>query len=399
MLWTDEYWKKLRGRMIGLALSKGVLLEDAEDMANDAVVALLEHLDGARNPKNYYCGTFRNLLMGWMRRKYGPRAVDLPVELLADASPLGMEMDPFKLQLLYFAAAVRHVVTFGLQYARGTTVLLLDRSSIEMSSVRMASHYLSEVLDRLVAAGLTSSKTRKKKVDRFRDLLVKSLDHVAVYTDLEDVAEPAPGDTDNRIVIDDGEGGRRELSGNASEAVTLIGMLFRDISVWDAIEHAVAVEDEVFEGRDRGVSQWFFAIEDEHPPEDDEVADVVFHLQKLFKDDRAAGEVGVTGLGPRGVTVVADVDGDDVMVLAPTGEQGLGEPLDAGAVGELVEQGFDPPSSEIDAYHVVLDVTTKDHLTDVPRTMLETLESYGWRPEDGWEWYCEIYPDEVDDTN
>lgn len=147
------------------------------------------------------------------------------------------------------------------------------------------------------------------------------------------------------------------------------------------------VEAEVWEGRDCGTSIWACAIADDRPDTAD-VDDVVGEVQRLWQW-APGGQLVLTTEGPCKVSLQVTAERGELQVTAPTAAQ-CGLPLSAEEERMLGDLDYQPPDDELDAYHVLLDITQKDQLEREVPVLFDTLEHvYGWCPEDGFSWQCE----------
>ena len=317
------------------------------------------------------------------------------VNALRQAEHAGPPVDAEVLQWMFLAGVIRQVLHFGRRQERGHVELLLLESRINPSSVLMAFTYLARVLD----TAPVDPHTRRGARALFQRLFERALDRVQV--DTTTVVPPEERDGPERGGwVEDGDA-RRELSGNAADAVEMMRLLYPSVPEPVAIEHAMAVEAEVWAGRDRGTSLWAFAIRDEH--EEDGTRELGDELKELWAWPHG-GELTITAeAGGCEITLEVVADERVLMLDAPTGEMCFGRPLSSDAVSALVDElEFDPPDDDSDCYHMDLDIRRKDQNDKVVAFLFETLEVYGWDATDdlfGWE--CEFWmpEDEVEDED
>lgn len=260
MLWDEETWKKMQGRMLGAARAMGAQEADAEDMASKAALALLERVEKSADPEN-------------------------PVEIDNPAA--------------YMRGALRNI--------------------------------------------------GKSPVNRHHK---------------EDILEDPHASVGLACEVDQGEP--------------------------VAIDHAVAVEKEVWQGRNFGESGFMFMHTHEHVPEDEDLDDLTDQLKRLWKWEDG-GELVLTITEPRRLDLRVTAREKAFLVEAPTGEQCFGAPLPREA-DEILREVFkyDPPDEEMDCNYTILDPERAENVGDVANFLLGTLEHvYGWDPDDGVEWECE----------
>lgn len=380
MLFGKKNLRSMWERVFKVAMSLGEKPEDAEDMASKAVLAFMECDDEVNNPEAYANGVLRNL-------RRGPRNGRHRREIILEDPHRGQveprcEMDDGEVMLRQ-AAALQHVLHFGRRPRRGTTALLTRASRIDPGSVEMAFIYINTVLARVPVA----PKTRRKGKHLYGELLRKAEDRVTV--DRERMPD-SPDAFARRPEAWVGEDAEHELSGNATEAVKLLRLLFPTVSEPEAIDLAVAVEQEVWRDRDRGVSHYMFLHSDDYPPEDEDRDALAVQLKGLWKWEDG-GELVLTVDDPCKIDLKVTARDRAFLVQAPTGEQCFGAPLPAEAEGCLLEAlEYDPPDEEVDAYYTILEPQKADHIGDVAEFILDTLlYAYGWNPNDGVEWVCE----------
>lgn len=394
MLWTGVHWEDLRKRMYASARKAGASHEDAEDMSQQAALEFMERWEKARDRNKYPWGILRNLKAKPRNGRHKREVIieDANVFRRDEVAPLGVNAGA--LQWMFLATTIRQVLHFGPLQERGRVSLLLRESRIDPSSAIMQLTYLAKLLDEAPV----DHHTRNSARERFQRLFEKALDRVQVDTETVHGVEN-PMNSGTMGWREDKNGNRRELSGNASEGLELMRLLFPRLPEPVAMDHAEAVEEEVWAGRDRGVSVWAFKIEDD-PQEDEDVREVSEQLKELWKWPHG-GELRVTAETVTGDVAVRVFADDRVLYLdVPTGEMCFGQPLSSDAVQLLKDLGYDPPDEESDCYHMDLDIRNRDHNEDVVEFVFETLETvYGWDPDDPFAWACEFCgPDEEDEA-
>ena len=383
MLWSEQTWQNLWTRMIEVAKKSARNEAEAEDMAAEATLSLLEHLDDVEvSEKAYLWGALRNIMKkpGKKIRSREPiPAVPYKEQELPDH-----ERDDSAKWMLESAAALQQVLAFGRQQKRGTTTLLLRASRIDLTSSEMTFRYIFRVLK----TAPVDPKTRRKGLTLFWQLMKRAAERVTVDTehmpDARDAFELRP-----EAWIGE-EHDLRELSGDAADAAKLLRLLFPRMPEPVAMDHAVKVEAEVWKDRDRGVSHYMFLHHDEHPPEEADHDGLVEQLKRLWKWED--GDKLVLTARCAGVDVAIKLIARDkaFLVEAPTGEQVFGASLPGVAEEVLLEAlEYDPPDEEVDAYYTILEPEKPDHMEGVAEFLLSTLEyCYGWNPDDSIGWEC-----------
>lgn len=397
MLWSNEHWKTLRDKAYQIARALGAGHHEADDSAQTAILALKKRRDRAlageqeplRNPEGYLYRAIERMVKKPENGRRQWEVIKDPTTLQEMQGHGARAADDVP-QWMIDAAAVLQVVHFGQLQELGRVVLLPASSRIDPSSVEMARAYIARLLDTAPVA----RKTRKKAKEKFARLWARALQRVRVdmtgVIDEEDYEEPG------KVDWLDMNGARRELSGNASDGVALLRLLFPRMHMLKAVEHAVAVVDEVWAGRDRGTSLWAFHID----REPDKVREVEHHLKELWRWPYS-GELTVTAGEECDICIRVTVVEGVFMVDAPTGEQCFGRPLSSDAVEVLVEDlGYEPPDDEDDGYFVGYEFDKKDHVEDLVALIFDTLEVYGWDSSEDFDWACEYDgPDDEEDED
>ncbi len=404
MLWSNEYWKRLRDKAYKIARALGASHVDADDIAQTAVLALEKRCDRALageaepldNPGGYLYRTIMRLVAKPQNGRRWWEELNGDEVFFEEAGDGSGDLERYALQCMVHAGAIRQVLQFGEQQERGHVAVLVRESRFDPSSVEMADTYIEKLLDEAPA----DDKTRRKAKKKYRRLMARALRRVEVDT------ETVLGDVDRE---DSGlrgwaeaDGVRRELSGNATEGVELLRLLIPSMAEPVAMEHAIATERKVWAGRDRGTSLWAFGIHDNQ--EDDGIREVEDELKELWRwttrkqcpkswDGNRCGELTVTGsTGSGEVTIRVMADQGMLMLDAPTGEMCFGQPLPVSVVAVVVDDlEYDPPDEESDCFHMDLEIRKKDHNARVASFIFETLEVYGWAPVGDFEWACEFW--------
>ncbi len=389
MLWDEQTWKKMRDRMFRAARAMGAQEADAEDMASKAALALLEGVERCADPDNpeeivnpsgYMWGSLGKIRHAHMKSRDRDKAI--ADALHEDLGP-GNEVDQGTLEALELAAALEQVLRFGRNQGRGTTTLVLRASRINLSSVKMMLRYLSRVLEKAPV----DPKTRRKGLKLFARLMRQAMDRVKL--DPKHYPED-PGAFEQRpegFIV--GEDHQRPLSGNAGAGLRLLRLLFPRMPEPVAIEHAVAVEEEVWQGRRFGQSGFMYLHTPEHTPENEDLDELIVQLKRLWQWEDG-GVLVLTVTEPRKIDLRVTAREKAFLVEAPTGEQCFGAPLPH-ETEEVLREVFeyDPPNEEVDCNYTILEPERAEHMGDVAKFLLGTLEHvYGWDPDDGVEWEC-----------
>jgi len=390
MLWDEKTWKEMRERMFRAAKAMGAEEADAEDMASKAALALLEKVEKCadpdtpveiENPAAYMNGALRFIGKAPVN---GRHRKELVLEDPHESAGLCHEVDQGTLETLELATALQQVLHFGRKQEQGTTTLVLRASHINLSSVRMMLRYLQHVL----VKAPVDPHIRRERLALFARLMRRAMDRVKL--DAEHYPEdPAAFDQNPEGWISD-EDNLLALSANAGDAFKLMKLLFPRMPEPVAMDHAVAIEEEVWQGRDLGMSGFMFLHSADHVPEDLDRDDLAAQLKRLWKW-KDGGELMLTISDPCKIDLKVTARDRAFLVEAPTGEQCFGAPLPEAAEGCMLEAlEYDPPDEEVDTYYTILEPEKAVHMADVAKFLLDTLEYvYGWNPQEGVEWTCE----------
>lgn len=390
MQWTQEQWMELRSSMIRTARARGATFADAEDMASEVAAALVNRAAEVRDPEAYAWGAFRNQLMQWMRGRYKPGVPLEHADGVPDVAPPAFETRQRVMRYLRLTTAIQHVLEFGRLQQKGTTTLLLRESRFDPGCLELELEYLYKVLEEAPVA----ARTRRRAQDTFTRLLTRALERVKVDARQGPADEEPPDMDTGAYVLGDEE--RRMLSGNAVDAVDLLLLLFPRMTEPVAMEHALAVQDDVWQGRDRGVSYFTFEFDDQHPSGTEDLDDLDRQLRRLWRWEHG-GELLVTAGARPEVSVRVTAAEGDLLVEVPASAECFADPPSAGGVQVLLhELDYDPPCDEIDTYNMELTFTGPHQMIGVARLIFNTLErAYGCDPDDGVAWVCDYDKEEA----